>query len=286
MSARKSKRRPGEGGDADGQGFYVYCIAESASVSEVFDESLPAAIEDDASLETVERGDLAAVVSPVPLADYGEGALQSRLSDATWTAVRAMRHERVVEHFARRASVVPLRFGTIYTKRDNVAAMLAEKRDELVSIIGRLRGREEWGLNVYSDRAKLLEEVVSLSPTLRELSERAARVSPGQSYLMRKKIDSMREAEARAETRRVAAAIERELSSAADAPSARLRVLKDEGGEQGEVAAKLAFLVERGRFSDFRAAAERLAQEYEGAGFKLELTGPWPAYNFASGGGE
>ncbi|HYG80213.1 MAG TPA: GvpL/GvpF family gas vesicle protein, partial [Pyrinomonadaceae bacterium] len=159
-------------------------------------------------------------------------------------------------------------------------------RGELVSIIGRLRGREEWGLNVYSDRAKLLEEVVSLSPTLRELSERAARVSPGQSYLMRKKIDSMREAEARAETRRVAAAIERELSSAADAPSARLRVLKDEGGEQGEVAAKLAFLVERGRFSDFRAAAERLAQEYEGAGFKLELTGPWPAYNFASGGGE
>lgn len=283
MSARKPRKRPGGEGHAGGQGFYVYCIAARADVSEVFGENLPAAIEDAAALETVERGGLAAVVSAVPLADYGEQALQSRLSDATWTAVRAMRHERVVEHFARRASVVPLRFGTIYTKRDNVAAMLAEKRGELLSIIERLRGREEWGLNVYSDRARLLEEVVSLSPKLREMSEQAAQASPGQSYLMRKKIDSMREAEARAETRRAAAAIERELSEAAAAASARLRVLKDEGGEQGEVAAKLAFLVERGRFSDFRAAAERLAQEYEGAGFKLELTGPWPAYNFAAG---
>ncbi|HWS99442.1 MAG TPA: GvpL/GvpF family gas vesicle protein [Pyrinomonadaceae bacterium] len=285
MSARKSRRRPGEEGDAGGQGFYVYCVAGSADVSAVFDEDLPAAIEDSNALETVEQGGLAAVVSAVPLADYGEQALQSRLSDVTWTAVRAMRHERVVEHFARRASVVPLRFGTIYTRRDNVAAMLAAKRDELLSIIERLRGREEWGLNVYSDRARLLEEVVSLSPRLRELSEQAARVSPGQSYLMRKKIDSMREAEARAETRRVADAIERELSEAADAASARLRVLKDEAGEQGEVAAKLAFLVERERFDEFRAAAERLAREYEGAGFKLELTGPWPPYNFAAGDG-
>lgn len=286
MSARKSKKQPDEQGHDGEQGFYVYCIAARAEVSEVFDEKLPAAIEDDASLEALEQGELSAVVSPVSLADYGEGALQSRLADATWTAVRAMRHERVVEHFARRASVVPLRFGTIYMKRDNVAAMLDEKRDELLAIIERLRGREEWGLNVYSDRAKLKEEIVSLSPRLREMSERAAQASPGQSYLMRKKIDTMREAEARAETKRVAAAIESELLSAAADASARLRVLKDEAAEQGEVTAKLAFLVERERFAEFRAAAERLAQEYEGAGFKLELTGPWPVYNFAAGGGQ
>lgn len=286
MSARKSKKRPDEQSHAGEQGFYVYCIAARAEVSEVFDEKLPAAIEDDASLEALEQGELSAVVSPVPLADYGEGALQSRLTDATWTAVRAMRHERVVEHFARRASVVPLRFGTIYMKRDNVVAMLDEKRDELLAIIERLRGREEWGLNVYSDRAKLKEEIVALSPRLREMSEQAAQASPGQSYLMRKKIDSMREAEARTETKRVAAAIEHELLSAAADASARLRVLKDEATEQGEVSAKLAFLVERERFAEFRAAAERLAQEYEGAGFKLELTGPWPAYNFAAGDGK
>ena len=263
--------------------YYLYCIGETEALASVYGQEMPPPIEPDTTFVKIDAGGLSAVASRVPLADYGEEALRERGTDATWVAVRAMRHEKVVEHFARRASVVPLRFGTIYLESENVERMLDEKRDELLAIIGRLRGREEWGLNVYCDRAKLKEVIVSLSPRLRELSEQATQASPGQAYLIGKKIDSLRDAEARAETRRVAAAIEQELAGAA-AAAARLRVLKDEAGEQGDVAAKLAFLVERDRFDRYRAAAEQLAQKYEGAGFKLELTGPWPPYNFAAGG--
>lgn len=263
------------------QGFYVYCIAERDALARLFEDALPVAIESEATLEMVAQDNLAAVVSPVPLADYGEDALQQRLTDATWTAVRAMRHEKVVEHFARGLSVVPLRFGTIYLERSSIEQMLAEKQAELRRIIERLRGREEWGLNIYCDRAKLMENITQLSPRLHELVERADATTPGQSYLMRKKIDALRETEARAEMKRVAADIERELSNRSNG-AARLRVLKDEGGEHGELAAKFAFLVERARFDEFRAAAERLAEEQGSAGFRLEFTGPWPAYNFAA----
>ena len=263
------------------QAFYVYAIAERAALAQVFEDALPAAIEADAALETLTENDLAAVLSPVPLSDYGEAALQEHLKDATWTAIRAMRHEKVVEHFARRTSVVPLRFGTIYLERESVKEMLSQKGADLRAIIERLRGREEWGLNVYYDRAKLLEKIAQLSPRLRELTERADASSPGQSYLLRKKIDALRETEARAETKRASARIEEELSSRCEA-KVRLRVLKDEATEVGELAARLAFLVERKQFNQFRAAAERLAEEFNEAGFKLELTGPWPAYNFAA----
>ena len=216
--------------------YYLYCIGEQEALASAHGQELPPPIEPGAEFVKIDAGGLAAVASRVPLADYGEEALRGRMTDATWVAVRAMRHEKVVEHYSRRASVVPLRFGTIYLESENVEQMLGEKRDELLAIIERLRGREEWGLNVYSDRARLKEEIVSLSPRLRELSEQAAEASPGQAYLLRKKIDSLRDAEARSETRRVAAAIEQELAGAASA-SARLRVLKDEGGEQGDVAA-------------------------------------------------
>jgi hypothetical protein len=231
-------------------------------------------------LEIAAHDDLAAVVSAVPLADYGEDALEARLHDPTWTALRAMRHEKVVEHFARRASVVPLRFGTIYLERASIEQMLAERRAELGRLIERLKGREEWGLNIYCDQAKLLEAIASMSPALRELSARAELASPGQSYLMRKKIDALRADEARAATRRVINEIERELSNRSQSV-VRLRVLKDEGSSHGELVAKSAFLVERARFEEFRAAAEQLAEKHASAGFQLELTGPWPAYNFA-----
>ena len=58
-------------------------------------------------------------------------------------------------------------------------------------------------------------------------------------------------------------------------------MLKDEATEQGELAARLAFLVSRKKFDEFRAAAEALAVEFTPLGFRFELTGPWPAYNFA-----
>jgi hypothetical protein len=282
MSERDSKANTGTRNRRSyAKAFYVYCVGERDAIKPLIKDELPDAIESDSRLEMIDAGDLAGIASAVPLADYGEDALQARLNDPAWTALRAMRHEKVIEHFASRASVIPLRFGTIYLRRERIEQMLGEKQTDLRSIIERLRGRDEWGVNIYFTRARLIEAVSSISPRLRELGERAASASPGQAYLMRKKIDAMRADEAREETRRVTAEIERELLRVTEG-AARLKVLKDEATEYGEVAAKLAFLVERGRYEEFHIVAETLADQHAGAGFKLELTGPWPAYNFAA----
>ncbi|MFL6284870.1 MAG: GvpL/GvpF family gas vesicle protein [Pyrinomonadaceae bacterium] len=266
----------------EGEGaLYVYCVGARDELAPLFDGELPDAMEGGRGLEMVEREDLAAVACAVPLKDYGEGALELKLADAAWTATRALRHERAVEHFARRATVVPLRFGTIYLRRENVARMLEERGAQLRPTLARLAGREEWGLNVYVERARLREQVASLSERLREMETAAAAAPPGRAYLLRKKVDTLRDEETRAETRRAAASIEGELASVCDG-AARLRVLKDEAGEQGELIARLAFLVRREGFEEFRAAAERLAERYTPLGFRFELTGPWPAYNFAA----
>ncbi|HYP53485.1 MAG TPA: GvpL/GvpF family gas vesicle protein, partial [Pyrinomonadaceae bacterium] len=104
--------------------FYVYCVGSRAEVAPHV-AGAPGAIEEGAGVEAVGGGELAAVVSAVPAEDYGEKSFESRLmSDAEWTAARAMRHERVVGHFAARATIVPLRFGTIYLRRERVERML------------------------------------------------------------------------------------------------------------------------------------------------------------------
>ncbi len=279
MSKKATRKSQGEGDE--GRGLYVYCVGESEALAALFGAELPEAIEDDYKLEAVEAAGLSAVVSAVPLDTYGEGALSERLSDAAWTATRALRHERVAEHFARSTAVVPLRFGAIYLRRDGVAAMIEDRAEQFRAVLARLEGREEWGLNVYVERARLREEVTGLSARLREMAERADASTPGQAYLLRKKIEGLRDEEVRVETRRVAREVEETLGAACDGV-ARLRVLKDEANEQGELAARLAFLVPRAGFDSFRAAAERLADRYTALGFRFELTGPWPAYNFAA----
>jgi hypothetical protein len=260
-------------------GYYVYCLAESPATQQLDIASFPASIEENTKLEWVTVNDLAALASTVPLADYKEDALAEHLTDASWTAVRAMRHETVVEYVAKRVSVVPLRFGTIYLERAGVERMLSENGRELARILERLRGHEEWGVNVYADRAKLLAGITSVSPRLRELAQQAEAASPGQSYLMQKKIEVLRVDEARTALNRIIDDIEKSLREQA-ADARRLRILKVEATEHGELKGKFAFLVKRSGFEEFRAAAERLAEEHVAAGVRLELTGPWPAYNF------
>ena len=262
--------------------YYVYCIAESAAAAQLPVESLPAAIEDDSKLEWISVNTLAALASKVPRATYSEENLAEQLTDATWTAIRAMRHETVVEFVAKRATVIPLRFGTIYLERSGVEQMLTEKSRELESIIEQLRGREEWGVNVYNDRAVLLSSITSVSPVLRDLVQKAEQAPPGQSYLMQKKIEALKVDEARAAVNRIVDQIEQTLKSQTD-DARRLRVLKVETTDHGELKAKFAFLVKRSTFEEFRDAAERLAQEHQSAGVRLELTGPWPVYNFCAG---
>lgn len=271
-----SEKKTGPGGT----GLYVYCIAESGPVTAIVSESLPVAIEDDAALELVSANDFAAVTSEVPLSLYGEESLEDNLNDAAWTAIRAMRHERVVEHFAKRTGVVPLRFGTIYLSREGVERMLIEKAAELKEIIQRIAGSEEWGVNVFSDREKLLDAVVDLSPKLRDLSQQAKNTSPGQSYLLQKKVEGLRTDEARNELVRIIDEIEARLSEKSKAGK-RLRVLKVEATESGELKAKFAFLVKKSNFDVFRHEAENIAKEFSEVGIRLELTGPWPTYNFA-----
>src|SRR5215470_17003592 len=115
--------------------FYVYCVAEGGAAAELPADSLPAAIEDDAKIEWVSVNGLAALVSRVPREIYSEESLAEHLTDATWTAIRAMRHETMVEYVAKHACVIPLRFGTIYLERTGIEQMLAEKSGELKEII-------------------------------------------------------------------------------------------------------------------------------------------------------
>jgi hypothetical protein len=259
--------------------FYVYCIADTAAAAQLPADSLPAAIEEDAILEWVPVNRLAALASQVPRETYNEASLAEHLTDATWTAIRAMRHETVVEYVAKRASVIPLRFGTIYLERSGIEQMLTEKGREFEGLIEQLRGREEWGVNVYCDRAVLMSSITSVSPVLRDLVERAQQAPPGQSYLMQKKIEALRVDEARAAVNRIVDQIEEKLRAPSE-EARRLRILKVETTEHGELKAKFAFLVQRSGFEEFREAAESLAREHQAAGIRLELTGPWPVYNF------
>jgi hypothetical protein len=52
-------------------------------------------------------------------------------------------------------------------------------------------------------------------------------------------------------------------------------------GHSGEMVLNGAYLVDDERLDGFRSVVEELGRAYADSGLAFELTGPWPAYNFA-----
>ena len=258
-------------------GTYVYCVLESAG-GQIMPDSAPEGLEVGHRLELVSFADLVAVVSAVPLSHYGEKAIDANLANTSWAATRAMRHEQVVEFFAARGPLIPLRFGTIYIDRNSIERMLSSRAAEFRSVMKSLRGKQEWGVLIYCDQTALVTNSVSKHAEIRPLLERAAAASPGQSYLLAKQIEALKAKTARQE---ISAAIFR-MKQALDASSERSVSGPRERrrNEHGELIARLSFLVQVRRFARFQATAERLAKAYLSSGFHIELVGPMPPYSF------
>ncbi len=106
----------------DRRAFYVYGVVP-AGVDLVAGEV--EGVDGSRSLETIEHDGLAAIVSAVPLEEFAEERLKQNLNRLPWVETRVRAHERVLERALEAATVVPLRFCTIFSSRDGVRAMLA-----------------------------------------------------------------------------------------------------------------------------------------------------------------
>jgi hypothetical protein len=210
----------------------------------------------DSAVQTVEHGELAAIVSPLGSAD-----IRARRRDL-------LRHAEVLQRAFERGVVVPLGFGTVFASDDDVVADLLEPRyEELVSLLHRLDGLVELTVRALYDESAVLAEVVAAEPriaALRGSSNPADQVALGEAV-----------AHALAERRaRDADEIVASLSPLAREVSIEERVAEYE-------VIRGAFLVEQTAAGEFEEAAEQLARRHSGS-IRFKLTGPLPPHHFVA----
>jgi Gas vesicle synthesis protein GvpL/GvpF len=254
----------GRAEDAD-RGYYVYGIVgqeqpELAGVAGV-DPGFPVFV--------VDENGVGAIVSEVPLAEFGDEALKKNLEELPWVAEKVRAHEHVLERAAQDVPVLPLRFGTIYRNLEGVRGLLTEDRRELASTLAQLRGRREWGVKSVVDRERLARAVEGSDPRAAELAEAAEGKPAGTAYFDRKRLERHVGMQGNELAARLAA-------EAHD----RLAAVAERAVHEGTSPLKGAYLVDVGREDDFRRALDEIGRESEQFGVRFELTGPWPAYSF------
>jgi hypothetical protein len=252
-------------------GIYVYAVSRGLP------DQLTKAMEGTrgvggAPVRTVEDADLTTLVSTVGLAEFGEAALKRNLEDLGWLESAARAHHAVVDGAADVAVTLPLRLVTVYRSDERVREMLRERREEFTEALDRITGRTEWGVKVYADPTEFRSSGAT--------GGAAAAGSPGTAYLLRRRAEQHTEEEARQAATACADRIDTELRDIA--ATSRLHAPQDPqlSGHEGWMILNAAYLVDDERAEDFRAAVTRLAGLRPG--LRLQLTGPWAPYSFAT----
>jgi hypothetical protein len=259
-------------GPEQGQAWWTYCILwEQDAASAAFALE---GVEPDTAVEAICDGDLAALVSPVPLAEYGDESLRAHLEDLAWVERTARRHEEVLEAALREATIVPLRLCTLYHHRDGVRRLLREQRSALKEGLGRVDGCLEWGIKLFSDPQ---------SAPPQENGPDAGEGGRGATYLLRRQQERAL-AEKAAEVRaRCAEVVHDRVAALARSATTNPPQRPEVHGRALTMLLNGAYLIERDRTAELREAVAALQDEWAALGFTIELTGPWPPYNFVSG---
>lgn len=229
----------------------------------------------------VERmGEVAAILSEVPAAEYATDRLNAHLEEVAWVGERGLAHERVLAWFVDQGPVLPLRLFSLHRDHRSLAERIRDQDHSMQRALDKLHGKQEWGVRLWRREAEALEGVDRLSPALGELAQEIERAPAGKRFLLVKKRESLRTSELRALSHRLSREVHRVLREHASenflgalpagAPGSERLLLLD-----------AAYLVAESRFAEFQAALTRYAAPLAGSGFEIEFTGPWPAYHFS-----
>jgi Gas vesicle synthesis protein GvpL/GvpF len=237
---------------------YVYGVVSASERTEV--EALGVG-QPHAGVRRVTHGSVAALVSDVesePLA-----------------AARDLRaHWKVLDEAATRATVLPVRFGTVMQdERALVDEFLGPEHDHLNAQLAELAGKVQLTVKGFYEEDRLLREVVERSPAVAKLRERVQSLPEAAGYYERIRLGELVAAE-------VEQARERDTALVMERLEPHAVAARREEPASGEGAVHVAFLVERDRVDHFSHMVQQLAGDVADH-MRLRYIGPLPPYSFA-----
>ncbi|MBI4606177.1 MAG: GvpL/GvpF family gas vesicle protein [Planctomycetes bacterium] len=260
-----------------GLGAYLYCIASPKPPPEVF-HGLEAP---DGSPIRVLGERAAGVLRTVARDRYGRAAAERFAEDLGALALEVRHHEAVADRLMERGfTVLPSRFGVIYSSDEALAGALLDRSEEIDRSLRRLRGREEWSMTLLGDRGALARRLASTAQEVRELDREISSSSEGRAFLLGRKrsvvlgelVDS-RFGEVSSDL------LGRVQSHAEEILVERPQARKAEPSSLEPILCITCLL----RREDRKALLDELeasAPCWLADGYILRTSGPWPAYNF------
>jgi hypothetical protein len=227
---------------------------------------LPTSGIDGAPVEFAEGSGLSALVSRLDGTRYGEEVWRAHAEDPDWLAGFATQHQEVLGAVATTCDVLPFRIPGMYDDEARLLAVLEAEKELLCRGLEAVAGHVEWGVQIFL--------------TDHRDEEPAEQPRSGRDYL-RRRSEQVGSRERSAEVRRsrvldaYGTIADASTNSVVNPPQDPALSKRSE-----PMLLNSAHLVPRDRRESFFAVLGQVQDGLRGDGMVVEVSGPWPAYNF------
>jgi hypothetical protein len=210
-------------------------------------------------VEGLDCGDFTCWVSAVDPAKFAR-ELETNLENLDWLALHGVRHQQVVGEIAGQTTIIPARFGTVFSGTAALFKDVQSRKAALSKTLKKVTDSEEWGVKVFAER--------KAAPPV------TAEARSGRDYLKQKASQlKARPEKDEGPIRELAEALEKVATDSA--PTGKI------SGTQPELVWQATFLVARKRRKEWDNVLQEFVDRWGGQR-RIEVNGPWPPYSFVS----
>lgn len=254
---------------------YLYGIVPFDTIYELNLEG----IDDVNTLYYIQYEGLKAIVSNVAVEEYNEETFARNVEDMNWLKQKAVLHSNIInELFNNLGNIIPVKFGSIFITEQSLHNFLSENYEQLNHNIGYTEGKEEWGIKLYGDINKFIDN--NMEDEKKEILQQVATVSKGAGYFIQKKLLSTIEEKAKDKIIALSQKMFNELSAQSVESKLNKLLSKEATGIPVAMYLNSVFLIDKNSLDLFKKLVGYYKKEYKNIGLYIEETGPWPAYNF------
>ncbi|MDD5188448.1 MAG: GvpL/GvpF family gas vesicle protein [Methanoregula sp.] len=255
---------------AENRGLYLYALVEGHTV-------LPTGITgvNDQPVFDIPFRELSAIVHACPLTPYAS-------EDTTVVTGWVLAHERVLEQLLGMGrNLIPFTFDTILKpddERDVTAVLtgwLSREYDHFSEKFEKVRGKKEYGIQVFVDRQKIRASVLATNETIKRLEAEAASASPGKKYMIQQKLEKELKSATEGEVAGIITGVTRKIGHCWDA-CVMGRLKKGQVPYQ-DMILNCSCLVSDENYPALGAALEEIERD---GNLTVRFTGPWAVYSF------
>ena len=187
-------------------------------------------------------------------------AVERNMENLEWLALHGVRHQQVVAEVAEQATIVPARFGTVFSGEAALVGDVQGRKAALKKVFARVAGGDEWGVKVFAERQVAPVTVPEARSGKEYLQQKAARL---------KKRPERNDQELQG----LATALGKIATDSA--PSGKV------SGAQPNLLWQATFLVPRSKRKLWDQVLRDFVERWDGQR-RIEVNGPWPPYSFVS----